>query len=49
MHSLFSSSNQIVLALSGDALQSLSLPAADSRLGIGRLTWGAAEEVGTPA
>jgi N-glycosylase/DNA lyase len=49
MHSFCASSNQTVLALAGGELLSLPLPAPGARLGIGRLTWGAAEEIGTPA
>lgn len=49
MHYDLTSSNQIVLATVGNDTLSLSLPSADARIGIGRLKWGHAEELGTPA
>lgn len=49
MHYNAISSNQTVLAMVGADTLSLSLPSADARIGIGRLKWGRAEELGTPA
>ncbi|KPF73895.1 hypothetical protein IP68_15315 [Blastomonas sp. AAP25] len=49
MHHPVVSSNQTVLAMVGDDTLSLSLPSADTRIGIRRLKWGRAEELGTPA
>ena len=49
MHYTVVSSNQTVLAMVGNDMLSLSIPSADARIGIGRLKWGHAEELGTPA
>lgn len=43
------SSNQRVTAMIGDNVRFFDLPPADARIGIGRLEWGRAEEIASPA